>query len=298
MTTIDLIINKYNNQSKYKVTFEEMILDFESFEPTNIPIIDICIISTIGKYIHEFTNQQKWIVCPNLKEEIVNMIINLSDKLNNIHTDDLKLIFDKYQNNKNSPDCYSLENELFKFVDEIIKNKLPMLQINDKNSIKEYLDFRMNFNNEYKLIINKYKIDFNEIEIKMNNIYNIIINKFEKLEESPEFEDCIQMIDNINVKVSIKMEKLVEITNEQIEQAKKQSQNLVGYNGVMLFEQLKKEIMNIFNKEMNLYYENEIKLLKFNDYINDILLQLFEIEKNIYRLRVTFTEIENGIKNY
>lgn len=296
--SILLVQNKYNPESNYIVNFEEMIMDFQSLEPTNIPIIDITMISNIGKYIHQFINYHKWQLCGNLEEELIKMIISLSDKTININVDDLKLIFQKNKNKKNSPDSYLLENELFKFVEEIIKNQLPMLQNNHTASLKEYLDFRKNFQKEYRLIMNKYKIDFNEIEIKINNISNIVTNKFEKLEELPEFEDCIQMIENINIKVSIKMKKLVEITNEQIKQAKEQTKSIVGYNGVMLFEQIKKEIIDIFNKEMDVYFENEIKSLKFNDYINNVLLQLYDVEKNMYRFSLILGEIENGINNY
>ncbi len=294
--SINIVLTKYNPESNNIVTFEEMITDFQSLEPTNIPIIDISMLTSIGKYIHKFTNYHKWKLCGNLENELIDMIISLSNKTTNINVDDLKLIFCKYKNNF-SPDSYELENALFKFVEEIIKNKLPMLQINDANSLKEYFDFRMDFQKEYKLIINKYKLDFNEIEIKINNISNIITNKFEKLEELPEFEDSIQMIENINNKVSIKMERLIKLTNEQIQQAKGQSQSLVGYNGIMLFEELKKDIMDTFNKEMDIYYENEIKSLKFNDYINDFLLKLYDVEKSMYRFSVCLGEIENAIKN-
>jgi hypothetical protein len=171
-----------------------------------------------------------------------------------------------------------------------------MLQINDQDSLKEYFDFRMNFQKEYKLIINKYKIDFNEIEIKVENIMEIAMNKFEKLEELPEFEDTINMIENINSRVSIKMDKLISFTNDLIQQAKEQSSCIVGYNGVMLFEKLKKDIMISFNKEMNLYFENEIKALNFDDSINDVLLQLYDVEKSMYRFSVALGEIECTVK--
>ena len=295
--SIDLVLTKYNTESNYIVTFEEMITDFQSLEPTKIPIIDISTVAIIGKYINEFINYHKWQLCPKLEDELIYMINILSNKLKDINQDDLKLFFQKYKNKKNSPDSYSLENALFTFVDELLKKKLPLLQTNDVTSLKEYFDFRMDFQKEYKHIMNKYKLDFNEIEIKVNNISKIFMTKFEKLEELPEFEDYIQMIENINVKVSIKMKKLIDITNEQIQQAKEQSQNLVGYNGIMLFEQLKKEIMDIFNKEMDIYFENEIKALKFNDYINDVLLKLYDVEKSIYRFSVGLGIIENAIEN-
>ncbi len=295
--SINLVQTKYNPESNYIVTFEEMIKDFHSIEPTNIPIIDISMIGTIGKYIYEFTNYHKWQLCPKLEDELIYMINILSNKLKDINQDDLKLIFQKYKNKKNSPDSYSLENALFTFVDELLKKKLPLLVTNDTTSLKEYFDFRMDFQKEYKIIMDKYKIDFNEIELKINNISNIVTCKFEKLEDLPDFEDTIEMVENINVKVSIKMKKLIQITNEQIQQAKEQSQNLVGYNGIMLFEQLKKEIMNIFNKEMDMYFENEIKSLKFNEHITNMLMQLYDVEKSMYRFSVGLGIIENAIEN-
>ena len=296
--SIDLVLTKYNIENKNVITFEEMIEDFQSMEPTKIPIIDISILATIGKYIHEFTNYHKWEICGNLEDELIQMIISLSDKTTNINQEDLKLIFLKYKNKKFSPDSYELENALFKFLEEIIKKNLPMLQLNDMTSLKEYFDFRINFQKEYKLIMDKYKIDFYEIELKINNISKIVMTKFEELEDLPEFEDTIQIIEKINNNVCKKMEKLIKFTNELILQAKEQSKSIVGYNGAMLFKQLKEEIMDSFNKEMDLYFENEIKSLKLNDYINNVLLQLYDIEKVMYRFSVDLSIIENTIKNY
>ena len=297
MSIIDLVLTKYNTESNYIVTFEEMIQDFQTLEPTKIPIIDITIFGTLGKYIYQFINYHKWNVSPNLEDELVNMIISLSDKTKNINVDDLKIIFQKY-NNKHSPDSYEVENELFKFVEEIIKKNLPMLQLNDLTSLKEYMDFRMNFQKEYKIIMDKYKIDWNDIEIKINNISNIITIKFDELEDLPEFEDTFNMLENVNNKVNIKMEKLIKFTNDLIQQAKEQSSCIIGYNGVMLFEQLKKEIMNSFNKEMDVYFENEIKSLNFDDTVNNMLIQLYDVEKSMYRFSVSLSIIEHGIKNY
>lgn len=263
--SINLVKKKYNPNSNYLVTFEEMILDFESFEPTNILIIDITIITIISKYIYEFANYNKWKACNDLEKEIIHMIMNVSNKLNNINQNDLKLIFQKYNNNKNSPDTNSLKNELYQFVENIVKSKLNLLQINDDKSIKEYLDFRSDYQNQYKSIINKYKGEFNEIEIKMNNISNILAHKFEKLEDLPEFEDIINTMENFNIKADIKMKKLIDITNDQI--------NKVNY----------KSIMEKFDDDMNTYFENEIKLLNFNDEINNILFELYDVEKVMYR---------------
>jgi hypothetical protein len=284
MSTIELVLTKYNTESMYIVTFEEMINDFNTFEPTKIPIIDISILSTIGKYMYEYTNYHKWNISSNLEDEIINMINNLTNKIININ--DLKLIFQKHKNNKNSPECYALENELLKFVEEIIKKKFPMFQL------KELLDFRMLYNKEYTSIMNNYKIDFNEIEIKINNISDIISKKFVELENLPAFEDTIKMLDNVHNKVDIKMKKLIQMTNEQIKIAKEQTKNLNGYNGLVLFEQLKKDIMIIFDNEMDLYFENEIKALKFDDTVNNVLLQLYDVEKAMYRFSVTLSEVE------
>jgi hypothetical protein len=297
MSTIELFLTKYNTESIYMATFEEMNKDFQVLEPTKIPIIDISIINTIGKYIYEFTNYQKWIICPNLKDELINMIINLSNKTKKINVYDLNLIFEKYKNNKNSPDSYSIKNELFEFVDEIIKKQLLIFPLNEEQSLKEYMDFRMNFQKEYKFIISNYTIYFNEIDIKVENIMEILMNKFEKLEELPEYEDTINIIENINTRVSIKMDKLISFTNDLLKKAKEQSSSLVGYNGVMLFEKLKKNIMISFNKEMDLYYDNEIKALKFDDSINDVLLQLYNVEKAMFRFSLRLGEIEFAIEN-
>ncbi len=53
-----------------------------------------------------------------------------------------------------------------------------------------------------------------------------------------------------------------------------------------------------FDKEMNKYFENEIKSLNFDDTVNNMLLQLYDIEKSMYRFSVSLSIIEHGIKNY
>jgi hypothetical protein len=290
MTTTELILNKYNIESNYIATFDEIINDFHLIEPTKIPIVDISIMTTISKYIYEFTNYHKWNICPNLEDEIIFMITRLLDEFKdiNINIDNLKLIFGKYKNKKNYPTTYSIEKDLLDYIEENNKHHI---------TLNDLLNLRKKFRDEYKLTLNKYNIDFNEVEIKIDNIVKILSNKFETLEGLPEFEDSITMLENVNIKVSKNMEKLISFTNEEIKKVKENFKFMNDCNSIILFEELKKEIMNNFDKQMDLCFENEIKSLNFNDSINNMLFELYDIEKAMYRCSISLYEIEDMNKN-
>ena len=55
--------------------------------------------------------------------------------------------------------------------------------------------------------------------------------------------------------------------------------------------------MRSFDKEMDLYYENEIKALKFDDSINNVLLELYNIEKAMFRFSLKLGEIESVLRS-
>ena len=55
------------------ISFSKLLQDITMIKPTFNPILDICTIKSIGGYITNLTNLQKWKICPKLIDEIIHM---------------------------------------------------------------------------------------------------------------------------------------------------------------------------------------------------------------------------------
>jgi hypothetical protein len=297
------VINKYciNSSSNLNLPFEEIMEDFKNIKPSKVPILDISLLSMLGKYIHNYTVINKWGSAPYLLQEIISSV---KTKYNNL----TKSIEEKsetleYEMNEaikllEAPDSYKFEERLLKIILDIYKENVNYFNKFDKKHIQDLLTFKYEIVDIIKKCISKYEFTWNEFEDKIVNIEEIIMINFEDLESNQDFQDTISIIENVTKNTENKINKLIINTIELIKSTKLLTKDFNNkLESIYMFEKLKKHIIKNFNTEMDKIYYEEIMSHKFNSEISMALLEMYEVEKSMYRLALTFSELENDLKN-
>ena len=223
-----LLYNKYCKNPSM-LTFNEILDDFRQIKPTFNPILDICIIKTLGKYITNVTNFQKWMLCPNLIEEISMF----RDEDYNIKNQDIIDIITRAKNKYKQP-LYTI-NEVSRFVSDNLKNSIT--------DVLKYFEMKTTYNNFLDKIKLKYQDSWDDIEKQYDSISDIMFENFSELENDSNFEKTIELIESINDEASQQVEQLINVNNT-LEDFNKQmdyiyekvikSKNLDKYHDVML----------------------------------------------------------------
>ena len=245
-----LLYNKYCKNPSM-LTFNEIIDDFRQIKPTFNPILDICIIKTLGSYITNVTNFQKWMLCPNLIDEI----IMFHDEDFNIRNQDIIDIITRAKNKYKQP-SYTI-NEVSRFVSDNLKNN-----INNHTDVLKYFEMKTTYDNFLDKIKLKYQDSWDDIEKQYDSISDIMLENFSELENDSNFEKTIELIDSINNEASIQVERLLT-------QIKK--------NGGVVD----------FNKQMDDIYEKVIKSKNFDKTIHDVMLDMYGVEKEIHKISLS-----------
>ena len=230
------------------IPFNEIIDDFRQIKPTFNPILDICIIKTLGSYITNITNFQKWTLCPNLIDEI----IVFHDEYYYIKNQDIIDIITLARNKYKQP-SYTI-NEVSRFVSDNLKNS-----INNEIDISKYFDMKAKYNNFLDKIKLKYQDSWDDIEKQYDSISNIVCENFSELENDLNFEKTIELIDSINNEASQQVERLL---------------TQIKTNG---------DVIN-FNEQIDYIYEKVIKSRNFDKTIHDVILDMYGVEKEIHRM--------------
>ena len=269
------IYNKYSqNQSMY-LSVDEILNDFSMIKPTFNPILDICIIKTLGNYIYNITNFKKWEICPNLINEIINIKDNKSMQYNlpnnstdifyNINNQDIIDIITKASSKYEQP-IYTI-NKVYYFVSDYIKEHLD---IKNSDDIDKYFTIKAKYNEYLDIIKLNYTDTWNEIDIIYEKISNILFENFTELENDLNFEKTINIIDSIGIEANKKIQHLINSTALLIKD------NIIS-------PQLKLD----FDKNIDQIYEQIISSKKFDKLIHDVIVDMYGVEKSIHRMSLT-----------
>jgi len=255
---------KYFKNQNMHITYDEILKDFSEIKPTFNPILDICTIKMLGTYIYNKTNFEKWIICPNLIDEI----INLSEYYHYLQIQNIIDIIKKaICENKNPSYLFST---IYYFVSDSIKNNI--------DNVNKYFEIKTNYNDSLNKIKLNYQENWDKIEKEYDIISNILCSNFSELETDTNFQITTDLIDSIGNEASYKVNKL--ITECLIKET------------TISFDEIKRE----FDIQMDEIYEKVIESKKFNKIIHDAILEMYGVQKEIHRMALTLENTSNILR--
>jgi hypothetical protein len=279
MNELQPLFKKYSQNKSMYLSYNEIKQDFSVIKPTFNPILDMCIIKTLGTYITNLTNFQKWQSCPNLIDEIISINKYMYYDYNIIDQDIIDII-NKAMIKYEQP-SYTI-NKVYYFVSDTIKKSLNM---NNSDDVTRYFEMKTKYNDSLNQLKIEYQDTWSDIEIKYDSIGESLFENFAELEDDVNFEMTIQMIELIGSEASKLVEQL--IIKKTI---------LIKENNTLL-PQIKLD----FDVEMDQIYEHVIASKKFDKMIHDVILEMYEVEKEIHRMSLTLehcTQILNTVSKH
>jgi len=275
MSNYQHLYNKYTQNQNMHVSFNEILKDFSELKPTFNPILDICIIKTLGTYIYNLSNFQKWKICPNIIDEIISMNNSLYSHYNLKNQDIIDII--KKAFNKNEVPSNTI-NKVYYFVSDSIKENLNM---NISGDVTKYFEMKSTYNDSLDKIKLKYQDEWNNIEQQYNIIGDALVQNFNELENDLNFERTTEIIDSIGNQASIEVNKIINNTAILIKE------------NPTLSSQIKID----FDKKIDEIYERVIKSQNFEKSIHDVILDMYGVEKTMHRMSLSLECCSNLLKS-
>ncbi len=299
------IVTKYinNSPSTMKLSTKEILDDFKKIKPINIAILDISLTYMLGKYMYNYSICNKWEVSPNLLQDILlsvktkfpNMTKSIDEKIE-IFEDEIKeakIFFE-------APDSYKFEKRLENIFLEIYKdNKDNNVKFEkyDLECCRNLLGFKYEINKLIKDCISTYTSEWGSVDIFIKELEQIIMINFEEIESNNAFQDTLSLIETINEKAEKRINVLIINTVELMKSTKLLTKDLNKLESIYIYGELKKHIIKNFNKEMEKIYYEEILSHSFSSEVSMALLEMYEVDKSMHRLALTFSELESDLKN-
>jgi hypothetical protein len=313
----DVFYRKYNNINPEIITLDELKVDmYDNIKPIGVPIVDLCMIKLIDNVINKMMIYSKWKIASNIVKDIVAFTFNNYPELPINEAD----IFDKVEELKTrNKEPILIQFEVTKLIKNNIDNKFIINvdttenEQNTKDIIKKYDILIGNLYNYYfkysseleNTVLLKYKLEWNEIDNQYTELIDSILKLYDSSIKDNNFIDTIILITDISNQSKNKIDKLIK---KYITDFNNDNCNLIAEksNNKYLFENLKlltiqsdklKDLFTVFNPEMDKIYETIIKSKNFEKNINDMLLEHYNQEKEIYRLNLKI-EFLNNLKIY
>ncbi len=274
---IQQLYNKYNNFTNF--SFDEFKNDLGQIKPLYKPIIDICIMKSIGNLVDKMLNLKKWNSCPNLKNEIIDMTKQKFPLL--ISEETISSIYNEAMQTNKTP-SNAIDNIYYKVSDDLKSN------IKSDQDIKQYFDTKNLYDEQLRQIKLKYQDTWDQLDNDFEQLNDIIIENFEELENNAFFEETIELIEKINDEASVQVKQLIELTRNLLKKEFLLTKEIKGVTSNHIFEKIKKDLLIEFNNEMDQIYSNVIASKKFDKSIEFMFLELYDVEKSMHRLSLTF----------
>ncbi len=281
------ICTKYNKSTNLiDFSFDEIKKDLVQIKPTYKPIIDICTIRIIGDFVNKMMVQHMWNQCPNLAEEILQLTTTIVPEVN--------ISLEEIINNINSLKSKDTlpSSAIFKLYDIVSDNLKTKINMCNKSDIEYYMNFRSKYHQALETLKLKYIDNWNELEEQVENLNDIIGQNFIKLENNKNFQTTMEIIDEINDIASNQVNKLIGQTTQTFNDILEQKIETGGVQSVLFVEDLKRELVESFNVQLEQIYVNVISAKKFDTYSHNIILSLYDVNKEMHRMSLT---LELGI---
>ena len=268
------IFNKYSQKETMLLQPSELLKDFSIIKPTFNPILDICILKTLGSYIYNITNIHKWQICPNL----INEIIDTSHQYN-IQIQDIIDIINKGKSKYKKPE-YTI-NKVYYFVSDCMKENLSKT-MSSEDDINKYFDTKNKYKDSLDMIKLNYTDKWKEIDVIYDTILDILCENFSELEHDMNFEVTTEIIESIGSEASKEVEKLINLISQLL---KNKKINILSSTMEIYFDSM-----------MDKIYEKVILSKNFDNYIYIILVDMYGVQKSIHRLSLSL-EISANVLN-
>jgi hypothetical protein len=264
----DDILEKYSNDKCFSI--QEIKKDCENIKPSNIPILDICFAQLMGKYIHNNMIQQQWSESQFIISDLYHEISNIFPEIC-ITMYDFKMYILEYRKKNKSPELIDLI--ILEFMTPYLKN---FYQIDNKQSsnLEAYLNARCIIIQKSKNLMSQYFLEWNNIKVMFNEIKEMIAEKFEVIEDDPNYIIAFEMLEDIKEKANEKISKLIDETVQFVIQ----KFNMFKYE-IDKIDKIKNEITDNFTKTMDEIYHDVILSKNLNNLNYNMISNLFDVEK-------------------
>jgi len=246
------------------ISFDELLILYSSIKPTYVPILDICTIKTFGDYGYNVCKYIMWKACPNLIAEIIR--VNTLYSHYNISEQDIINIINTAITKNDIPS--SIIDKVYYFVsDTLLKN----INKSNKDEVNKYFKMKSAYNNSLQELTLKYKDIWDDLEEQYEKISDVLCKNFNELETNEEFEEATELIESIGKEASLYINTLVN-----------KKAILISKNPELLLQ-----IKADFDKEMHEIYERVITSKHFSKSIHDVILDMYEVNKEMHRMSLT-----------
>ena len=169
-------------------------------------------------------------------------------------------------------------NEVYYYISDCIKNNL---NTNEKDIVSKYFEIKSYYNNFLDNIKLKYQQQWDDIKKQYDVVSNILLENFSELENDVNFELTTTLIESIGNEASKKVNQLITTTDIHM-----------GKTHIIL-----PEIIIDFENKMEQIYKDVISSKKFDKLINDALLDMYGVEKEIHRMSLSLKNCSNVLTN-
>jgi hypothetical protein len=257
------------------ISFDELLILFSSVKPKYVPILDICTIKTFGDYGYNVCKYIMWKACPTLITEIIG--VNTLYSYYNIAEQDIIDIIKTAISKNDTPS--SIIDKVYYFVsDSLLKN----IDKSNKDEVTNYLSMKYKYNNSLKELTLKYKDTWDDLEKQYENISDALCQNFNELETDDSFEKATELIESIGKEASVIINTLINKTKASI---------LISKN-----PELTIQIKLDFNKNMDEIYERVISSKHFEKSIHEVILDMYEVNKEMHRMSLTLEQAIDIVK--
>ena len=275
----EVFFRKYKNFNPATVLLDELKVDvYENIKPTAIPAIDFCMIKMVGDVSNELVKYTKWQRSKKITEDIISFTFN-NYPLLPINIKDITDIIEESRSKNEDPSM--IDVNLIK----AIKSNITEFLENTKNEegYQVLMDTYYKYRTHFSEVMIKHKLEWTEIENEIKEVEELVLKIFDPYVEDPNFIATFQVIEDIANETKIKIENLSKRILLDFEKENENQNSNIKFN----------RFLAIFETEMNQIYEITIKSRKFNKQITDMLLDVYNPDKEMHKLYLTIDFTNN-----
>ncbi len=265
------------------ITSDELTKDIECIFPSNDPLIDVSVLKSIGDLTFRLINKQKWLIAPNIKDEIISLVKNLFEK-DNYHFDykmnylELSKIISVYI------DGYDNTDSLLIKVKEIVN-----FYIIEQCEFMYSSVLKLNFNRKLNYIFNKYCTPWKIITDNYQTPLLIISSRFDDISENELYIEAVKFLETVDNSAQKVISNLITKTTKEINSfyiaiSKAINNNGLNSDNLGKIERIEKAVFTDFEgKVIDISY-NLLEKLSLRSELYKILDDIFRINRPTHLL--------------
>ncbi len=263
----------------YDLSVDELVELVKQTKVTYNPLDDLLKIIKLGDIVYNVINFQKWKVCNDLYDYVVN---NLQDKMPFIiysQTELKELINIPREKNKQPS---TTKHDLIEFIrSTYISNTgfdYSCTNIDDIVKGRKYLDFMNVLRYNIDIVYKKYIAEWDEIDVKYAVIDELIEQHFCDIELEEEYVNFTDKLTKLMDNIDILMKPLCKYTKEYVDSGNMDRDYEMCFNAVMIKNNIDDATKELLKSSM---YLTNLELHKININIKSANLLLSECGQHI-----------------